>query len=382
MSSRTPTGRRPTPSSGRTSTAKVFECFATTIRWTGRVPLIATHRSDTDSRFSVLTHGRHIHAARGLSSVFTPPIATIIHTDPDHCRSTVDHPRGEGFCSTYSQGSQATPTSTSHTPGRCRHSPGYVACDFRHGRRAWRRPASRRRTRGRQRSVFTGPGADPGRIADAVGGPLPSQPVSSSPSTPTGPSTPGDEWAAARAKLDRLAVINGTTGHDYDRQMFGQTWADVDRNGCDTRNDILRRDLDHVRIKAGTHGCKVLSGILSDPYSGAVVQFTSGPETSWDVQIDHVVPLAWAWRHGADDWTTQRRTEFANDPQNLLATTAEVNMSKSDSGPSEWLPNSAAEKCDYASTYIDVLTAWDLAINGDDRTRLRQILTRCTASAS
>ena len=199
--------------------------------------------------------------------------------------------------------------------------------------------------------------------------PLPSQPVSSSPSTPTGPSTPGDEWAAARAKLDRLAVINGTTGHDYDRQMFGQTWADVDRNGCDTRNDILRRDLDHVRIKAGTHGCrKVLSpGILSDPYSGAVVQFTSGPETSWDVQIDHVVPLAWAWRHGADDWTTQRRTEFPKrSAENLLATTAEVNMSKSDSGPSEWLPNSAAEKCDYASTYIDVLTAWDLAINGDD----------------
>ena len=197
--------------------------------------------------------------------------------------------------------------------------------------------------------------------------PLPSQPVSSSPSTPTGPSTPGDEWAAARAKLDRLAVINGTTGHDYDRQMFGQTWADVDRNGCDTRNDILRRDLDHVRIKAGTHGWRgAISGILSDPYSGAVVQFTSGPETSWDVQIDHVVPLAWAWDTAPTIGPPSAEPSLQTIRENLLATTAEVNMSKSDSGPSEWLPNSAAEKCDYASTYIDVLTAWGL---GDQRRR-------------
>ena len=100
----------------------------------------------------------------------------------------------------------------------------------------------------------------------------------------------------------------------YDRARFGQAWADVDRNGCDTRNDVLGEDLLDPVFKEGTNDCKVLSGTLIDPYDGRRVEFVSGGETSILVQIDHVVALGWAWRHGADAWTDERRTAVRERP--------------------------------------------------------------------
>lgn len=180
---------------------------------------------------------------------------------------------------------------------------------------------------------------------------------------------------AALAGVPEDASLQGT-GVPYKRDAFGERWADVDGNGCDTRNDVLRRDLTQVVLRDG-NGCKVLSGMLLDPYTGATVAFVSGEDTSPLVPIDHVVALAWAWRHGADGWTAAERLAFANDPRNLLATTKDVNQDKSDSGPAEWLPPDAAARCDYAEQYIAVIVAWRLTVDAADRAALAGVLQDC-----
>ena len=119
--------------------------------------------------------------------------------------------------------------------------------------------------------------------------------------------------ASALAALATLKVKGRAPKTGYDRALFGQAWADVDRNGCDTRNDVLRRDLTAYVLKTGTHGCLVLSGTLHDPYTGTTIAFVRGQSTSAKVQIDHVVALSDAWQKGAQQWSTSRRTAYAND---------------------------------------------------------------------
>ncbi len=134
----------------------------------------------------------------------------------------------------------------------------------------------------------------------------------------------------------------------YDRSAFGPAWADVDRNGCDTRNDILARDLINV-VKDGP--CRVLEGDLVDPYTGTTQHFVRGRTTSTQVQIDHVYSLSDAWEDGAHTWTYEQRLAFANDPDNLVATNGSVNRTKSDLSAGAWLPPLASARCAYVQTY-------------------------------
>jgi Protein of unknown function (DUF1524) len=125
------------------------------------------------------------------------------------------------------------------------------------------------------------------------------------------------DGAARTSALAALAAVPvkgraPTTG--YDRDLFGNGWVDTDHNGCDTRNDILARDLTGETFKPGTRNCVVLTGTLAEPYSGRRVTFQRGPTTSDDVQIDHVVALSDAWQKGAQGWDGAKRTRFANDP--------------------------------------------------------------------
>ena len=105
----------------------------------------------------------------------------------------------------------------------------------------------------------------------------------------------------------------------YTRAQFGPTWADVDRNGCDTRNDILNRDLTNQVYKEKTKQCVVVSGTLVDPFSGETINFVRGNISSMEVQIDHVVALSNSWQTGAFKLTAEQRKALANDPLNLLA---------------------------------------------------------------
>lgn len=163
----------------------------------------------------------------------------------------------------------------------------------------------------------------------------------------------------------------------YSRAQFGNPWADVDRNGCDTRNDILRRDLRELRIKAGTRGCVVLSGALTDPYSGEVLYFNRGFGTSWLVQIDHVVSLADAWASGGARLTLGQRQRLANDPLNLLAVKGSLNQQKGSGDAASWLPPRKAFRCAYVSRQITVKRKYGLWVKPAEKAAMRRVLASC-----
>mgnify|MGYP001092140895 FL=1 len=192
---------------------------------------------------------------------------------------------------------------------------------------------------------------------------------------PAGPVTPEAEQAIAALEQIPIALPDQTP---YDRRQFGQAWADVDRNGCDTRNDVLRRDLVDTTLKPGTRDCVVLTGVLHDPYTGKTIDFTRGQGTSELVQIDHVVPLAWAWRQAAADWTEEKRQQLANDPLNLLAVDGPTNTSKSDQGPALWMPPSEGYHCSYVERFVQVLDSYDLTVTTEDHAALQSELSSCT----
>ena len=191
------------------------------------------------------------------------------------------------------------------------------------------------------------------------------------------PSISSVKGGSALAALATLAAKGRAPKTGYDRALFGQAWADVDRNGCDTRNDVLRRDLTAYVLKPGTNGCLVLSGTLHDPYSGSTIAFVRGQSTSRKVQIDHVVPLSDAWQKGAQRWSTQRRTAFANDLLNLLAVDGLSNQRKSDGDVATWLPPNKAYRCPYAARQVAVKAKYGLWVTSAERDALTRILATC-----
>jgi hypothetical protein len=183
--------------------------------------------------------------------------------------------------------------------------------------------------------------------------------------------------ATALAAVALLEVKGRAPKTGYDRDLFGNGWVDVDRNGCDTRNDMLERDLEPQTFKAGTHACVVLTGVLNDPYSGTTIQFTRGQDTSNDVQIDHVVALSDAWQKGAQQWDEATREAFANDPLNLLAVDGPLNQQKSDGDAATWLPPNKAYRCAYVARQVGVKLTYGLWVTAAERDAMVGILSSC-----
>ena len=191
---------------------------------------------------------------------------------------------------------------------------------------------------------------------------------------------PKTQPAFATKAIDLLATlpIKGRapkTG--YDRALFGQAWADVDRNGCDTRNDILKRDLTGITY-TNSVPCKVQSGTLADPYTGTSIKFLRGSATSSAVQIDHVVALSDAWQKGAQQLTTEQRTAFANDPLNLQATDGPTNIKKGDGDAATWLPPNKAFRCEYVARQISVKATYSLWVTQAEHDAMARILADCS----
>lgn len=190
-----------------------------------------------------------------------------------------------------------------------------------------------------------------------------------------------DVAAALRALPVRDAGGTADEAPEYRRESFGQAWADTDRNGCDTRNDILARDLARPAFRAGTHGCVVLSGTLAEPYTGRTLEFHRGEETSAEVQIDHVVALADAWRAGAWEWELGRRQELANDPLNLLAVDGDANQDKEAGRADQWLPPDEAFHCAYVARQVAVKTRWTLSVTTAERDAMARVVRGCPDQA-
>jgi uncharacterized protein DUF1524 len=172
-------------------------------------------------------------------------------------------------------------------------------------------------------------------------------------------------------------------GSDYRRAAFGEAWTDDNpasggRNGCDTRNDILDRDLvDKTYVSMKRCPSAVATGTLHDPYTNATVAFVRGNQVGASVQIDHIVPLALAWDLGARNWPDDLRLRFANDPANLLSVAGGANQDKSDSEPSLWMPPNVAFRCQYAVQFIAVLRGYGLPVDAPSAGALREAASTC-----
>ncbi len=186
--------------------------------------------------------------------------------------------------------------------------------------------------------------------------------------------------AAQPSALDvvmKLAVKGRAPKTGYTRDQFGTAWKDVDYNGCDTRNDILNRDLTSITRKVNSHECVVLTGILIDPYSGESINFLRGVSTSPEVQIDHVVALSNAWQTGAFKLTIDVRTAFANDPVNLLAVKGGLNSQKGDGDAATWLPPKKSYRCSYVARQIAVKFKYGLWLTAPEKAAMIKILQSC-----
>lgn len=182
--------------------------------------------------------------------------------------------------------------------------------------------------------------------------------------------------ATAVALLETLTVKSRALSGNYDRQAFGQAWLDVDHNGCDTRNDILRRDLAEV-VFTEASSCSVAAGSLREPYTGRLISFRRGAESSKAVQIDHVVALGDAWQKGAQELTAQQREHLANDPLNLIAVDGKANQDKSASDAATWLPPNRNIRCHYVARQISIKAAYSLWVTPAEKDAMKWILSSC-----
>lgn len=181
-----------------------------------------------------------------------------------------------------------------------------------------------------------------------------------------------------RAQLDSLEIKGRGPKTGYDRGEFGDAWTDDvnvagGHNGCDTRNDVLRRDL----VDVVTDGCVVFSGVLNDPYTGITTAFQRGQDTSALVQIDHIVALSDAWQKGAAQWDGARRQDFANDPRNLQATLGWINKQKGDGDAATWLPPEKSYRCVFVARIVEVKAAYRLWVTQAEHDAIARVLDQC-----
>ncbi|MEC9053450.1 MAG: HNH endonuclease family protein [Actinomycetota bacterium] len=181
----------------------------------------------------------------------------------------------------------------------------------------------------------------------------------------------------------RPGVARGRAAPAHDRDAFGEAWADVDGNGCNQRDDVLLRDAEPGTAETARQGAcdhDVLAGSWVDPYTGARLVMTDmkDPAQAQAVQIDHVVPLAEAWRSGASAWSDARRERYANDLGVLVASDGATTQSKGVDDPAAWLPTQEFQ-CDYALTWVAVKDAWSLAVDDSEAAALTGMLERCPA---
>ncbi len=177
--------------------------------------------------------------------------------------------------------------------------------------------------------------------------------------------------------ISTMAVKGRAPKTGYTREQFGTAWKDVDHNGCDTRNDILNRDLSSITYKVSSQDCVVLSGVLVDPYSRESINFLRGVATSSEVQIDHVVALSNAWQTGAFKLTLEKRTALANDPLNLLAVKGRLNSQKGDGDAATWLPPRKSYRCQYVARQVAVKYKYGLWLTAPEKAAILRLLQAC-----
>lgn len=178
---------------------------------------------------------------------------------------------------------------------------------------------------------------------------------------------------AALAAAESLTVKGRAPKTGYARDRFGSAWADTDSNSCNTRDDILKRDLKDVKFTDGD--CKVSYGLLEpDPYSGKDITYRRGRS---QVDIDHIVALSDAWQKGAKYWDAGKRIALANDPLNLIAVDASTNRGKGDGDTATWLPPNKSYRCAYVAAQVAVKQKYELWVTASEQAAMKKVLAAC-----
>ena len=167
------------------------------------------------------------------------------------------------------------------------------------------------------------------------------------------------------------ASTNGSSNptEEYSRSAFGHGWDDADGDCQDSRAEaLIAQSTTRVRF-ADDDRCRVVTGRWISPFTGNVIQNSS------EIDIDHVVPLRWAWDRGAVDWTRGKREKFANDSVNLWPVELSLNRRKGARGPDEWLPPSA--QCGYVARFSRVVRQYDLQPSSSETGWIRSFLKEC-----
>ncbi|MGW0777070.1 HNH endonuclease family protein [Streptomyces sp. NPDC054802] len=191
--------------------------------------------------------------------------------------------------------------------------------------------------------------------------------LATAPAAQAAPPTPVSA-STARSYLSQLTVSAEGSSSGYSRDLFPH-WI-TQSGSCNTREVVLKRDGTNV-VQSST--CAAVSGRWYSPYDGATWYAAS------DVDIDHIIPLAEAWRSGANSWTTSKRQQFANDltrPQ-LIAVTDNVNQSKGDKDPAEWMPPRSSYHCYYARMWVHTKYYWNLKVDSAEKSKLQSVLNNC-----
>ncbi|UYQ66519.1 HNH endonuclease family protein [Streptomyces peucetius] len=218
-------------------------------------------------------------------------------------------------------------------------------------------------------SAGSGPAAPDGRAVSPLKNPDGTKPG-------LAPVATDADKAAAGELIGELSTKGRGPRTGYDRDRFGYAWMDtadgvpLARNGCDTRNDLIRRDGQNLRYRAGSD-CVVIAMTLHDPYTGTTVEWRK--QQASEVQIDHVVPLSYSWQMGSSRWPESKREQFANDALNLIPVEGRANSAKGDSGPASWLPPNKQIRCAYAVRFAQVAVKYEMPVTEPDKqTMLKQ----------
>ena len=184
---------------------------------------------------------------------------------------------------------------------------------------------------------------------------------------------PGRNWRP-------LPVKGWDRTQDFKRYRFGEAWSDdvnveFGHNGCNTRDDILRRDLADLVVRPGT--CYAERGTLHDPYAGEVITFVRGTGHLRRGADRPRGPLADAWYRAPAEWDDQRRLDFANDPRNLLAVSPKANFDKAFRDAASWLPPNVAFRCRFVARQVEVKSAYGLWVSAKEKRAMSDVLDRC-----
>jgi hypothetical protein len=192
------------------------------------------------------------------------------------------------------------------------------------------------------------------------------------PAPPPLPATSSTAVGSASTALDTLEIKGRAPKTGYARTQFGDGWES--KQGCDTRNIILHRDLTRVTVNSA---CQIVSGTLNDPYTGKIITFQRGDASSQLVQIDHVVALSNAWQTGAQQLSPVERVALANDPLELLAVDGAANQQKSDGDAATWLPPNKPFRCQYVARQVAVKQKYHLWVTAAEKTAIQTVLATC-----